>query len=92
MDHLPNGDVVLGTNAGENNGSFSDPKADAWITKTRTTPGSMPGAVNYLAKQAPVIWQPKADYALNEIAKNLTGVLPMMPTYNLDPENWKFTS
>jgi peptide/nickel transport system substrate-binding protein len=92
MDHLPNGDVIFGSGGGDNFGSYNDPTADALIAKTDTVPGSLPQAEDYLAKNLPAIFMPKPDYQLTEVANNLKGVVPQMPTFNMDPENWTFTS
>ena len=92
MDHLPNGDVIFATGAGDNFGSYHDPKADALIAKTQTVPGSLGQAEDYLAKQLPAIFVPKPDYQLTEVANNLKGVVPQAPTFNLDPENWTLGS
>jgi peptide/nickel transport system substrate-binding protein len=92
MDHLPNGDVIFGSGGGDNFGSYDDPTADALIAKTDTVPGSLPQAEDYLAKNLPAIFMPKPDYQLTEVANNLKGVVPQMPTFNMDPENWTFTS
>ena len=45
---------------------------------------------DYLSTQLPMLWQPNADYQLNEIANNLKGVAPMSPTLSINPENWYF--
>jgi hypothetical protein len=47
-------------------------------------------APDYLSSQLPMIWQPNADYQLNEIANNLKGVAPLSPTLSINPENWYF--
>jgi hypothetical protein len=36
------------------------------------------------------MWQPLADYQLTEVANNLRGVTPQMPTLDILPENWYF--
>jgi peptide/nickel transport system substrate-binding protein len=45
---------------------------------------------NYLAPLLPQMWQPLADYQLTEVADNLRGVTPQMPTIDILPENWYF--
>jgi peptide/nickel transport system substrate-binding protein len=50
-----------------------------------------PPAFNGTSAQLPMIWQPNADYQLNEIADNLKGVTPLSTTLSINPENWYFT-
>ena len=92
MDHLPNGDLIFGSGGGDNFGSYHDARADALIARTQTVSGTLSQDEDYLAKQLPAIFMPKPDYQLTEVVDNLKGVVPQAPTFNLDPENWTFTS
>ena len=91
MDHFPNGDLIFGTGAGDNFGSYSSPKADSLIAATDHTPGTLPTDENYLASNLPAIFMPKADYQLTEVQNKLQGVTPQEPTFNITPEAWYFT-
>ena len=54
-------------------------------------PPRAPAKTHVRAPRAPpMIWQPQADYLLNEIASNLKGVTPVSPTLSITPENWYF--
>ena len=45
---------------------------------------------NYLAEQLPVTWQPVQAVSLNEIGKNVCGVVPQNVLLNWVAENWHF--
>lgn len=91
MDHLPNGDLIFGTGAGDNFGSYSDPTADSLIAKTYHQQGTLDAAENYLAQNLPAVFMPKADYELTEISTKLHGVTPWEPTFVITPEEWYLT-
>jgi peptide/nickel transport system substrate-binding protein len=91
MDHLPNGDLIFGTGAGDNFGSYTSPTADSMIAQTDHKPGTLDTDENYLAQNLPAIFMPKADYQLTEISTKLQGVTPQEPTFNITPEDWYFT-
>jgi len=91
MDHFPNGDLIFGTGAGDNFGSYTSPTADGLIANSDHVPGALPADENYLAANLPAIFMPKADYQLTEIQTKLHGVTPQEPTFNLTPEAWYFT-
>jgi peptide/nickel transport system substrate-binding protein len=91
MDHFPNGDLIFGTGAGDNFGSYSSPTADSLIAKSDHVPGTLPADENYLASNLPAIFMPKADYQLTEVSNKLQGVTPQEPTFNITPEAWYFT-
>jgi len=91
MDHFPNGDLIFGTGAGDNFGSYSSTTADSLITQTDHVPGTLPADENYLAANLPAIFMPKADYQLTEVQNKLQGVTPQEPTFNITPEAWYFT-
>lgn len=91
MDHLPNGDLIFGTGAGDNFGSYSNPTTDNLIAQTDHQQGTLPTDENYLAKDLPAIFMPKADYQLTEISTKLQGVTPQEPTFNITPEAWYLT-
>ncbi|HEY7145515.1 MAG TPA: ABC transporter substrate-binding protein [Streptosporangiaceae bacterium] len=92
MDHFPNGDLIFGSGAGDNFGSYSNPQTDKLIAQTDHVQGTLPAAEDYEAKDLPAIFMPKADYQLTEVQKNLVGVTPQEPTFNINPENWYFTT
>jgi peptide/nickel transport system substrate-binding protein len=92
MDHFPNGDLIFGTGAGDNFGSYSSSKTDQLIAQTDHVPGTISAAENFEAQDLPAIFMPKADYQLTEVKSNLHGVTPQEPTFNITPENWYFTS
>ena len=92
MDHFPNGDLIFGSGAGDNFGSYSSSQTDQLITETDHVPGTISKAEDYEARNLPAIFMPKADYQLTEIKNNLHGVTPQEPTFNITPEDWYFTS
>lgn len=91
MDHFPNGDLIFGSGAGDNFGSYSSATADSLIASTDHVPGTLPSDENYLAANLPAIFMPKADYQLTEVQTKLQGVTPQEPTFNINPEDWYFT-
>ncbi len=91
MDHFPNGDLIFGSGAGDNFGSYSSATADSLIASTDRVPGTLPADENYLAANLPAIFMPKADYQLTEVQTKLQGVTPQEPTFNINPEDWYFT-
>jgi peptide/nickel transport system substrate-binding protein len=91
MDHLPNGDLIFGSGAGDNFGSYNDPTADNLIAQTYHQTGTLDTDENYLAQNLPAIFMPKADYQLTEVSTKLQGVTPQEPTFNITPEEWYFT-
>ncbi|HEY2549881.1 MAG TPA: ABC transporter substrate-binding protein [Streptosporangiaceae bacterium] len=92
MDHFPNGDLIFGSGAGDNFGSYTNPQTDALIAKSDHVPGTISAVEDFEAKDLPAIFMPKADYQLTETKNNLHGVTPQEPTFNITPENWYFTS
>ncbi len=91
MDHFPNGDLIFGSGAGDNFGSYSNLETDRLIRQTDHVPGTLPACEYYEAKDLPAIFMPKADYQLTEVSSKLHGVTPQEPTFNITPENWYFT-
>jgi peptide/nickel transport system substrate-binding protein len=91
-DYLPTGEELFITGAVANSGGYSNPTNDALIGKTLVSNSTqdMYTWQDYLSAQLPMIWQPQADYQLNEIADNLKGVTPVSPTLSITPENWYF--
>jgi peptide/nickel transport system substrate-binding protein len=92
MDHFPNGDLIFGSGAGDNFGSYSNPQTDKLIAQSDHVAGALPAVEDYEAKDLPAIFMPKADYSLTEIQDKLHGVIPQEPTFNLTPEAWYFTT
>jgi peptide/nickel transport system substrate-binding protein len=91
-DYLPTGEELFITGAVANSGGYSNPANDALIGKTLVSNSTqdMYTWQDYLSAQLPMIWQPQADYQLNEIADNLKGVTPVSPTLSITPENWYY--
>ena len=91
-DYQPTGEELFMTGTPANSGGYSDPTNDALINKTLTSSNLqyMDSWQDYLATQLPFMWQPNADYQLDEIANNLRGVTPLSPTLSITPEDWYF--
>jgi peptide/nickel transport system substrate-binding protein len=90
-DYYPSGDELFLTGAGSNQGSYSDPQADALIKQTYETNTNLASYQNYIAKQVAAIWQPNADYELTEARNTLRGLAPQNPFANLLPEYLYYT-
>ncbi len=91
-DYQPTGEELFLTGAVANSGGYTNAQNDTMINQTLTS-GNLQFMYNwqdYLATQEPMLWQPNADYQLNEIANNLKGATPLSPTLNITPENWYF--
>jgi peptide/nickel transport system substrate-binding protein len=91
-DYLPTGEELFLPTDPANSSGYSSATNDALINKTLTSSNLqyMDQWQNYLSAQLPFIWQPEADYQLNEIADNLDGVTPLSSTLSINPENWYF--
>jgi peptide/nickel transport system substrate-binding protein len=91
-DYLPTGEELFLSGAVANSGGYSNSTNDSLINQTLTSNSeqTMYTWQDSLSSQVPVIWQPQADYQLNEIANNLKGVYPLSPTLSINPENWYF--
>jgi peptide/nickel transport system substrate-binding protein len=92
-DYQPTGEELFLSGAVANSGGYSNPSNDSMINQTLTSSNLsfMYNWQDFLATQEPVLWQPNADYQLNEIANNLKGATPVSPTLNITPEDWYFT-
>jgi peptide/nickel transport system substrate-binding protein len=92
-DYYPTGEALFQTGAGNNLGSYSDPKADQLI-EASTLPGdpktTLDAYQDYLSQQLPVIWQ-ETGYNLIEVTKNLQGTTPFNVFGNITPEDWYYT-
>ncbi|MGH8896624.1 MAG: ABC transporter substrate-binding protein [Egibacteraceae bacterium] len=88
----PTGESLYQTSAGVNFGSYSDPQADALITKTVTSDAlsDLYAYQDYVAKQVPVIWMANFPVRLLEVANNLKGVTPINPFGMINPEDWYY--
>ncbi len=91
-DVYPTGEVLFETGAAANYGNYSDPMADALIKATNNTTASLTGYEDYLAKTAPVVWQPAPVQELTETVNNLRGTVPQNVLWTLNPENWYYVS
>jgi peptide/nickel transport system substrate-binding protein len=91
-DYLPTGEELFLSGAVANSGGYSSSTNDSLINQTLTSNNmqAMYSWQDYLSAQLPMIWQPQADYQLNEISNNLKGVYPLSPTLSINPENWYF--
>jgi len=91
-DYLPTGEELFVSGAVANSGGYSSSTNDSLINQTLTSNNmqAMYSWQDYLSAQLPMIWQPQADYQLNEISNNLKGVYPLSPTLSINPENWYF--
>jgi peptide/nickel transport system substrate-binding protein len=91
-DYQPTGEQLFLSGAVANSGGYTSPTNDSLINGTLTSSNlqAMYNWQDYLSKQLPVLWQPNADYQLNEIANNMKGAAPMSPTLSINPENWYF--
>jgi peptide/nickel transport system substrate-binding protein len=91
-DYLPTGEELFLSGAVANSGGYSNSTNDSLINQTLTSNSeqTMYTWQDTLSSQIPVIWQPQADYQLNEISNNLKGVYPLSPTLSINPENWYF--
>jgi peptide/nickel transport system substrate-binding protein len=87
----PDGSILFQTHGAFNGGSYSDPVADALITKLSS--GGIPALYayeNYLAKQLPVLWMPQFDTQISAVTSTLRGVYPQDSLGNIYPENWYY--
>ncbi|HTW00961.1 MAG TPA: ABC transporter substrate-binding protein [Streptosporangiaceae bacterium] len=91
-DYLPTGEELFLSGAVANSGGYSNSTNDSLINQTLTSNSeqTMYTWQDNLSSQIPVIWQPQADYQLNEISNNLKGIYPLSPTLSINPENWYF--
>jgi peptide/nickel transport system substrate-binding protein len=92
-DYYPTGEELFSSNGGDNEGSYSDPKADQLI-KASTLPGNSTQTLDayqdYISEQLPVIWQ-ESGYNLMEVTNSLHGVTPFNIFGNINPEDWYYT-
>jgi peptide/nickel transport system substrate-binding protein len=87
----PDGAILFGSNGPSNLGSYSDPQADALISKLGS--GGIPALYayqDYLAKQLPGLWMPQTDTQISAVTSKLRGVFPQDPLDNIYPEDWYF--
>ena len=91
-DYLPTGEDLFICGAIPDSSGFCEKQDDTMINKTLTSSNLsyMFQWQDYLAPLLPQMWQPLADYQLTEVASNLKGVTPQMPTLDILPENWYF--
>ncbi len=91
-DYEPTGEQLFLSGVVANSSGYTSAANDSLINQTLTNSDvqAMYNWQDYLSTQLPMLWQPNADYQLNEIANNLKGVAPMSPTLSINPENWYF--
>jgi peptide/nickel transport system substrate-binding protein len=90
--HHPTGEILFKTDAGGNFGHYHDPAADALIEQTVTSddPGALHAYQDFIAEQAPVVFNPNFPIRLFEVANNLRGFEPINPFGMISPENWYY--
>jgi peptide/nickel transport system substrate-binding protein len=90
--HYPSGEILFKTDAGGNFGHYHDPEADALIERSVTTDdlGPLYEYQDYIAEQAPVIFNPNFPIRLFEVANDLHGFEPVNPFGMINPENWYY--
>jgi peptide/nickel transport system substrate-binding protein len=87
----PDGAILFGSNGPSNLGTYSDPQADALISRLGS--GGIPALYayeNYVAKQLPGLWMPQTDTQISAVSTKLQGVFPQDPLENIYPEDWYF--
>lgn len=90
--HHPTGEILFKTDAGGNFGHYHDPAADALIEQTVTSddPQALYAYQDFIAEQAPVVFNPNFPIRLFEVANNLRGFEPVNPFGMISPENWYY--
>ncbi len=90
--HHPTGEILFKTDAGGNFGHYHDPAADAFIEQTVTSddPQALHAYQDFIAEQAPVVFNPNFPIRLFEVANNLRGFEPINPFGMISPENWYY--
>ena len=90
-NYYPEGSLMFGANGCCNAGSYNDATANSLIaaTHTSTSPSAMVAYQDYLQKQLPVLWTPKAD-SIVAVRSTLTGTQANDPFSNLYPEEWRW--
>ncbi len=92
-DYIPTGEELFLPTAGSNAGSVNITKMNQLINGTDYGNTTIQSYENYVAKILPVVYQPNADYALTESAKNLQGVATFQNAFGLyNPEYLYYTS
>jgi peptide/nickel transport system substrate-binding protein len=90
-NYYPEGSLMFGTNGCCNAGSYDSAKANALIaaTHTSTSKSALTAYQDFLQKELPVFWTPKAE-SIVAVDSNLTGTQPSDPFSNLYPEEWRW--
>jgi peptide/nickel transport system substrate-binding protein len=90
--HYPTGEILFKTDAGGNFGHYTDETADRLIERTVTdnSPEVLYEYQDYIAEQAPVVFNPNFPIRLFEVANNLGGFEPVNPFGMINPENWYY--
>lgn len=91
--HHPTGEILFKTDAGGNFGHYHDAEADRLIERTVTddAPEVLYEYQDYIAEQAPVVFNPNFPIRLFEVANTLGGFEPVNPFGMISPENWYYT-
>jgi peptide/nickel transport system substrate-binding protein len=90
--HHPSGEILIKADAGGNFGHYNDPRADELIARSVETDdlSALYEYQDYIAEQAPVIFNPNFAIRLLEVAHNLRGVEPINPFGMINPEYWHY--
>ncbi len=90
-NYYPEGSLMFGKDGCCNAGSYNSAKANALIaaTHTSTSPDALIAYQDFLQKELPVLWTPKAE-SIVAVNSHLTGTQPTDPFGNLYPEEWRW--
>ncbi len=89
-DYYPSGEELFELGSAANYGDYNDAQNQSLITATINTNAPLTAWENYLAKQAPVFFQPNLAYQLTEVNKNLSGFGNQNVFGALTPETWRW--
>jgi len=91
-NYYPEGSLMFGKDGCCNAGSFDDATANSLIsaTHTSTSASALVAYQNYIQRQLPVLWTPKAA-TIVAVNSKLTGTQPNDPFGNLYPEEWRWS-
>jgi peptide/nickel transport system substrate-binding protein len=90
-NYYPEGSLMFGKDGCCNAGSYDSAQANALIaaTHTSTSPAALTAYQDFLQKDLPVLWTPKAE-SIVAVNLKLTGTQPTDPFSNLYPEEWRW--
>ncbi|GAA0706725.1 ABC transporter substrate-binding protein [Dactylosporangium roseum] len=90
--HHPTGEILFKTDAGGNFGHYRDETADRLIERTVTDESveTLYEYQDYIAEQAPVVFNPNFPIRLFEVDNRLGGFEPVNPFGMINPEHWYY--